>query len=969
MLSQLVDAAPVSVRLTDYSEPESGSGRMAMETSPHIACDPEATRRIEIAHPDGIDLLRESDPAAADKIEAALAEMPGIGAEFAGFQLVLELGTGAFGRVFMAKQNALAGRLVALKLAADLNGETQRLAQLQHTNIMPIYSEHRSGNLHAVCMPYFGCTTLADMIKALRRSSLPTSGKHLVSTLFNRQTTLRENDRSASFKSGKSNSVPESDRTVQALSLPESLAAPAVLSKIGQMSYVDAVLWIGAKLAEGLAHAHERGIIHRDLKPANVLIADDGQPLLLDFNLAEDVKLRSMAAVAQVGGTLPYMSPEQLIAYRDGIGSIDGRGDIYALGLILYHLLTGNHAFPVRKGAARTIVPLMIKDREETVPTMRSKNRAISPALEAIVLRCLEVNPNRRYQSARDLAEDIERHRAHLPLKHTREPSLAERAAKWTRRHPRLASPATLSAMIAALLLLAISVGVHQSLESKQRELEHRRIIALERFHDFENEYYLSQDLLTSDDPIQLQEGARLAEKTLRNYGVLDRADWMEQQQVKELSPSDRERLKEQVGELAFLLARAAYFQPQKGGGDALEWNRLARLNLDGDVSQVVAMQREDLSGTASDATEHLRLREKLEQAEGLRNKARLFAACHFLALGQIHMAQALVKDAVRIDPNDFGGWAIKGRCHQLLDETADAEAAYSTAIALRPTHVRARLWRAELLLAKGKNLEQAKADLDVALKLQPNLLDAYIDRGLVLNAMVKHKEALEDLDWALQCPGVPSRVWFIRYRVKMALGDKEGAARDLAQGLKTEPTDPLSWVSRGYARFHSDPQAALADFAKAEELWPRCFEAVFNQACVLGTKLGKYEDAVAVLDRLLKRFPDDHRAASSRAIYLVRAGKFDEAVAAARRCVKLSNNSQAHYRAACVLALASKDKPALRIEALRLLATALTRGWGFGAIETDSDLKPLHDLAEFQQFLAFARAIKTWALPGAVKE
>ena len=155
----------------------------------------------------------------------------------------------------------------------------------------------------------------------------------------------------------------------------------------------------------------------------------------------------------------------------------------------------------------------------------------------------------------------------------------------------------------------------------------------------------------------------------------------------------------------------------------------------------------------------------------------------------------------------------------------------------------------------------------------------------------------------------------------------------------------------------------------RSEELWPRCFDAVYNQACLLGTKLGKYEEAIAVLDRLLKRFPDDHRAASSRAIYLVRAGKFDEAEAAARRCVKISNNPQAHYRAACVLALASKDKPALRNEALRLLATALTRGWGYNGIESDNDLKPLHDNPEFQQFVAFARAIKTWALPGAAKE
>src|SRR5262249_20105309 len=101
-------------------------------------------------------------------------------------------------------------------------------------------------------------------------------------------------------------------------------------------SYVQAVLWLGARLADGLAHAHERGILHRDLKPANVLLTEDGQPLLLDFNLSEDTKLSAGAPAAFIGGTLPYMAPEHLTAFLDRTHGVDARSDLYSLGVILY---------------------------------------------------------------------------------------------------------------------------------------------------------------------------------------------------------------------------------------------------------------------------------------------------------------------------------------------------------------------------------------------------------------------------------------------------------------------------------------------------------------------------------------------------------------------------------------------------------------------------------------------------------
>src|SRR5205807_5897719 len=101
----------------------------------------------------------------AKRLADVLAGMPAAGTDLFGFKILAEIGRGAFGRVYLARQRDLASRYVALKVSPDILGESQTLAQLQHTNIVPIYSVHRASPFQAVCMPYFGSTTLADLLK------------------------------------------------------------------------------------------------------------------------------------------------------------------------------------------------------------------------------------------------------------------------------------------------------------------------------------------------------------------------------------------------------------------------------------------------------------------------------------------------------------------------------------------------------------------------------------------------------------------------------------------------------------------------------------------------------------------------------------------------------------------------------------------------------------------------------------
>ena len=222
------------------------------------------------------------------------------------------------------------------------------------------------------------------------------------------------------------------------------------------MTYVEAVLWIGARLAEGLAHAHERGVLHRDLKPANVLLTDEGQPMLLDFNLAEDVR-ETGAAGARVGGTLPYMAPEHLAAYQGRPVDVDARSDLYALGVILYELLTGatrsgSTPGPLEeRAAADDPGPAAAAAVGAVAEPRRVAGRRFDPA------PLPGTEPGRRYQTARQLQEDLDRQRLHQPLRYAADPSPRERMAKWLRRHPR-AVTGTRIGIAAGFLLVLLAV-------------------------------------------------------------------------------------------------------------------------------------------------------------------------------------------------------------------------------------------------------------------------------------------------------------------------------------------------------------------------------------------------------------------------------------------------------------------------------------------------------------------------------
>jgi serine/threonine protein kinase/Tfp pilus assembly protein PilF len=942
------------------------------------------------------------DPHAASQVEFEVERLrlrtmdefrfPEVGHDFLGFHLVGELGRGAFGRVYLAEQEGLANRTVALKVSKILFDESQTLAQLQHTNIVPIYSVHVQRPFQAVCMPYLGGTTLADVLRQLRgHAAPPDSGLDLVSTLrsgatFGQCASCPVGDQRSAAADEKwsipadaitrNGAIPRSGVTRGATggqaSLPEAVSVEAAprehgagesadadripRARLARLSYVEAVLWVVARLADGLSHAHARGVLHRDLKPANILLADEGQPMLLDFNLSVNAATGQSAATARVGGTLQYMSPEQLAALDGEAALVDARSDVYSLGIVLYELLSLQHPFPSSFDIGPEALARVRAARRQETPPLTRLNRAVSPAVESIVRHALETDPSRRYGAARELQEDIQRHLEHRPLRYAPEPSWRERAAKWVRRHPRLTSSTGVALVGLASLLLVVAAWA--LVERRQA-----RLGALEQLRDFETRlppvlYRLNG--ARAADRAQWADILRQGRELLRLYDVADDAHWHERPAVSNLDDGLKRALRDRLGSVCLSIAAATVdfgADSQLAVDRALEWNRLAdRCFLPEQRPRILWTQRAEL----------LRQLGRNDDAEAAATQApvaptqnavdRYWEGFERAQRHDYRGAVSALEAATQEDPRLFWGWFQLGVCNDALGRDEQAAQCYTICLALLPDSGDAYYRRGLARLREGL-YSRALADFDQVVRLSPNLASVYLGRGEARLALNDPGGAAAEFTQGLQRGADEAQALLGRAKALALAGDDEGARRDLDAGLAAQPKGEDGWVARGMARLAADPVGALGDYGQALKLAPGYLPALQNSAAVLGELPGRTEEAIKMLDRALEICPGFVPARAGRAVLLARAGRRDAALADARESLSHDPQPVTIYQAACAYALVSREHSDDRREALRLLATALAKGFGREYVASDHDLDPLRGEADFDRVIERARA------------
>ena len=823
------------------------------------------------------------------------------------FQIVGELGRGTFSRVYLARQVSLSGRLVVLKISSVRLREAERLARLQHTNIVPIYSVHEYQQHSVLCMPWFGSATLKDVIETLRSSTQPKDGGSLLSTV-----TACDSKTLLAMASlpGKA----KAERQSSAVSESETLMS-ASRSPLAGLNLEQSALWIVRQLAEGLQHAHAKGILHRDLKPANVLLTEDGQPMILDFNLAAEAE-DSVATDEIAGGTLPYMSPEQ-IASIDSFRSVNVASDVYSLGVILFELLTGRLPFSKNEGDRKA----MIAERWAASIVPRRIVPRLSVDAESVIQKCLAPDPAHRYQTAQELSDDLDRHLHHLPFRYAANRSLGERLRKWGRRHPRIAS---VSGVV--VLSIAALLGMGTLWWQGQHQLQ---IVSLrQQYGEFTRQVPQLHAVAYS---AAIGDGSRdLAVQNLKSaltpFGVS--------------SPGESE-------------AAMARFSGAISGDEVLRLSReiqeltlfLKKLESNKDASESVTQQSATKNPDDSG----------LSQSDSVDDylKATQLVFDHRFA-----EAMGLLQALSDRYPDRFPILFLRGILERLQGDQEAAESLLTAAIALEPNIAQTWYQRGAGRFLRKKYAE-AISDFSRVLQIDPSLDQARVARAMAGHAAGRMPEALEDLNVAIQHEFSETRIWFLRSAVHQQLGNQEAAAKDLEEGLRRTPKDDRSWVARGLARLPNQPEMARADFLEAMKLNPTSHDGYRNLSMVLSEYLKQPDESVRVISEALIHHPEDAYLWAGRAVLHARAGRRAEAIQDAVEARKLSSDPLLIYMVACVYSLTSTQSESDRVDALKSLAESLRDDATLLTVAAaDPDLAAIRPLPQYSEVLQAARTL-----------
>ncbi len=438
-----------------------------------------------LRYPDLAEEIRELFPtiAALEKLKVRQQRSPDGRVSLAGcqlerlgdFRVIREIGRGGMGVVYEAEQESL-GRRVAVKVLPKqalldpkhlqrFQREARTAAGLHHTNIVPVFGVGQHEGFYYYVMQYIPGVGLDRVLARLEHEPPVASESGLMRVV---QELLEEPSRPSHTTAASSEKAAATQPDARQAALrPTSPVRGQVTLTEGSLpparpdfplpdrastdtrytSHWAGIAQLGLQVADALHYAHSQGTLHRDIKPANLIIDTQGIVWVADFGLAKALEQDEVSRPGDIVGTLAYMAPEQLR------GQADRRSDVYSLGLTLYELLTLQPAF---RDTDRTRLLQRIAHEDPVRP--RQVRPEIPQELETIVLKATAREPERRYQTAAELAADLQCFLEDRPIR-ARRTTPAERLWRWCRRNRAVASLSALAVTLLFVVAVVASLG------------------------------------------------------------------------------------------------------------------------------------------------------------------------------------------------------------------------------------------------------------------------------------------------------------------------------------------------------------------------------------------------------------------------------------------------------------------------------------------------------------------------------
>jgi tetratricopeptide (TPR) repeat protein len=626
--------------------------------------------------------------------------------------------------------------------------------------------------------------------------------------------------------------------------------------------------------ARAVEHAHRNKVIHRDIKPGNLMVEevdDELRVVVLDFGIARAVEGgEKLSMTGDIVGTPAYMSPEQAKG-----GELDERADVYSLGATLYEILTGRTPF----GGAN-MYDLLKKVEEEEPLAPRRINPSIAHDLETIVLKCLEKDRTRRYDGAKELADDLDRFLQG-------EAVLAKRANTIYRLRIKLAKRKAVvaTAGIAAVALMAalgwwIWVGRPHSeylkhLAEGRKLWEEARVAAITGVSPAEirkkagaaREHFEGAIRARSDAAGHLMKGRCLALEGDENGA---QAAF---EQALELDPELAEARVELAKSLLlnYVASRGAPLMGNYAGSSTPYFGALAserpnerqwreraeRLLNQGETAPtqrgllrgLMAMGKPDYENAAKGLAVYTK--EERWDAQALM----LEAMCRYYLREFEAAIPALDRSLVLVPRSEGFRW--RGLIWEAKGQYNEAIADYTKAIESDPKHSRAYANRGSAEQAKGL-LDPAMLDYSKAIDIDPKSALAHTGRGNVKRAKGLPDEAILDHDKAIDFDPAYAPAYYNRANAKQAKGLHDEAITDFTKAIELGMKMPAAYQNRGSSKYAKGLlDEAILDFTEALKLDPKFARALANRGYAKLAK-GLHDEAVADWEKALEVAPPD---------------------------------------------------------------------------------------------------------------